>query len=341
MKKVIKFIFIVLLVLIGLFFILPLFIANKYTVDQTIHIDGEKEAIKSFVADFNHFDQWSPWADLDTNMHVEIRGKAGAVGSSYHWEGNEEVGKGSMQLTKKQADTLGINLKFIEPFASESPNYYAFHRTNKGTEVTWHMEGEMSYPWNIMQLFIDMEEAIGKDFQKGLNRLKKTIEQQPVIPKDAVRSSKNIQRTAIPERNFVGVRGEQKWNDIQGFYAEHLPAIYEMVNAEFTLSGAPTGLYFSRNEKNPSVDMAAAIPITEMEVQLEEPYDQWALGGKALKYEHYGSYDSINLAHERLNHYLNKNELSKKAPIIEEYVTDPGQEPDTSKWQTNVYYLLK
>ena len=29
------------------------------------------------------------------------------------------------------------------------------------------------------------------------------------------------------------------------------------------------------------------------------------------------------------------------ANVIEEYVTDPGQEQDSTKWLTNVIYLIK
>lgn len=74
------------------------------------------------------------------------------------------------------------------------------------------------------------------------------------------------------------------------------------MNKNFTLSGAPTGLYFSWNEDGATTNMAATIPITELEAAIDTTmYSNWVLGGKALKYEHLGSYDSINLAHERLD----------------------------------------
>ena len=339
MKKVIKFIFVFLLILIGVFFVLPLFTTNKYTVERTIQLDSEKEAIASFVADFNHFDKWSPWAEIDTNMQVVIQGESGAVGSNYHWKGNEDVGEGIMTLTHKQQDTLRVNLKFVEPFESENPTYYAFHEMKNGTKVTWHMEGEMAYPWNIILLFMDMEDAIGKDFKKGLKKLKKTFDKD--IQKNKNLNFSAIQETEIPKRNFIGVKDQLNFGNIQSFYAAHLPAIYSYVNKHFTLSGAPTGLYFSWDDKKGETTMAAAVPIRELDANVDTTYSSWIIGGKALKYEHYGNYDSIHLAHERLDLYLEENNLTKDSPVIEEYVTDPGQETDTTKWQTNVYYMLK
>ena len=312
---------------------------DSYSLKRTTIIEKDKAEIRSFMADFGNFQQWSPWAEMDENMTVEIKGEAGQVGSTYQWKGNEDVGSGIMEITKVTEDTVHVQLKFKEPFESQSPTYYAFKETENGTEVTWYMKGEIAYPWNIMSPFLNMEEKIGKDFDKGLKNLKDAVlsmeESQPSV------DFSNIQETEIPQRNFIGVQKDISFSEIQPFYAENLPQIYGYVNESFTLSGAPTGLYFSWNEDGGTTNMAAAIPITELEAEIDTTlYSNWVLGGKALKYEHYGSYDSINLAHERLDAYMLENNLSKSSPVIEEYVTDPGQEPDTSKWQTNVYYLL-
>jgi effector-binding domain-containing protein len=40
-----------------------------------------------------------------------------------------------------------------------------------------------------------------------------------------------------------------------------------------------------------------------------------------------------------MDDYLKANKLKAGAPVIEEYVTDPGTEPDESKWLTKIYYL--
>lgn len=67
-------------------------------------------------------------------------------------------------------------MTFIKPFESVSPTSYKFSEKNGETTVTWSMKGSMDYPWNIFMLMMDMEEAIGKDFKKGLENLKKEID---------------------------------------------------------------------------------------------------------------------------------------------------------------------
>ena len=38
--------------------------------------------------------------------------------------------------------------------------------------------------------------------------------------------------------------------------------------------------------------------------------------------------------------YMKANNLPMQTQVIEEYVTDPMHEKDTTKWLTNIYYVL-
>jgi hypothetical protein len=42
--------------------------------------------------------------------------------------------------------------------------------------VSWSINGEMPYPMNITGLFIDMEQTLGEDLEKGLKNLKRILE---------------------------------------------------------------------------------------------------------------------------------------------------------------------
>ena len=56
-------------------------------------------------------------------------------------------------------------------------------------------------------------------------------------------------------------------------------------------------------------------------------------------YHHYGAYEKMMVGHMAMEEYFTKNNLEYKYPVMEQYVTDPGQEADTSKWLTNIVYL--
>lgn len=122
-------------------------------------------------------EEWisSPWSKMDPDMKVEISGNDGEKGDTYYWKGNDKVGEGTMEITDINENKIDILLTFKEPFEAESPISYKLTDENGKTNVSWSMKGSMSYPWNFFMLFMDMEEAIGKDFENGLENLKKEL----------------------------------------------------------------------------------------------------------------------------------------------------------------------
>jgi hypothetical protein len=175
--KALKIVLYFVLFLLAIVLIVPLFLGKTYSVSKTTSVNKPKTEVYDFMADFNTFDNWSPWNALDPNINTEVKGEPKTVGSSYHWQGNKDVGKGSMTITELTEDKISIFLEFIEPFQSTSPTEYIIKPISENeTSVTWTMSGEMKYPFNLFLLFMDMEDAIGKDFDKGLLALKSELE---------------------------------------------------------------------------------------------------------------------------------------------------------------------
>ena len=56
---------------------------------------------------------------------------------------------------------------------------------------------------------------------------------------------------------------------------------------------------------------------------------------------YYGPYEESNKPHEAIEKYLQAKNLTASLPCWEEYVTDPEEEPDQSKWLTRIYYFLE
>lgn len=340
MKKVLKTFVIIIVLIIGLFFIIPLFMDTEYNLKRTIVVDASKENVKNYMGNFDNFQEWSPWAEMDDDMDVKITGEAGSVGSKYEWDGNEDVGEGVMTITEVSDDTVKIHLMFKEPFESESPTYYAFKDVDGKTEVTWYMEGEMAYPWNIMGLFFSMEETIGEDFEKGLEKVKSSVEELADIQEVNEQPSTNIQRVDAPMRKFIGRRSVVKFEEMQSFYSENFSDAYETIGEkQLEFDGSPSGIYFSWEPENGQADMAAVLPVKDLEGDLEG-FETFELGGKALKIVHMGSYDNLDVPHNEMEQYIINNEIEVLGPALEEYITDPGSEPDTTKWETHIYYFI-
>ena len=124
-------------------------------------------------------ENWSPWNDKDPNMKKTWTGTTGQVGEKQCWEGNEDVGKGCQTLTKIDAANKRIDteMKFLTPYESEGQAYVTVAPEGRGSKATWGFTSQIPYPFTVMKLFMGMEDAVGKDYQLGLERLKKLSEQ--------------------------------------------------------------------------------------------------------------------------------------------------------------------
>jgi effector-binding domain-containing protein len=110
--------------------------------------------------------------------------------------------------------------------------------------------------------------------------------------------------------------------------------------ARLTPAGAPSGLYYVWDEAGQKADLAAGIPVNAA-AQLEGVDLIELPAGKAVAVDYYGPYSGSGEAHYALDDYLNARCWKFKGPAIEEYITDPGTEPDTMKWLTRVIYFYE
>ncbi len=191
---------------------------------------------------------------------------------------------------------------------------------------------------NAMGLFMDMDKMLGGEFEKGLNKLKEIVDAAAQTP---VYDGFSIQTVDLEARAYVAHREMVAWKNIGTFFQTHMPGIYRAAMAAgATMAGTPAGLFFEWDEVNEQADMATAVPVTEA-ITVKGGSMVQVPAGKAKVIEYYGGYDGTGAAHEAMAKYFTEFGIKGAAPVIEEYVTDPSTEPDTSKWLTRIIYPLK
>jgi effector-binding domain-containing protein len=88
-------------------------------------------------------------------------------------------------------------------------------------------------------------------------------------------------------------------------------------------AGPPMTVYTATDDA--SFSFQAAYPIAES--PKNPPKGDIAVGmsptGKALKFVHHGSYDSMDTTYEAITNYLDEKQLDAKDLFIEEYRNDP------------------
>lgn len=178
--KILKILLFIVLAFVGIFLILGLIAPKEYAVKRSVRINAPVNLVKDQVVKFKNFQQWEPWGEADPNMKVSVDGTDGTVGAIYRWEGNNEVGSGTQEIIKITEDRVDLKLNFTAPWESEDYVYYEFNDLGKGMEVVWGMKGTNPFPMNVLMMFMNLEEMIGSQYDKGLGQLKARCEEMAV-----------------------------------------------------------------------------------------------------------------------------------------------------------------
>jgi hypothetical protein len=182
-----KKILLVLVVLVGGFFIYASRRPDTYRVERSTKIEAPATVVFSQLEDFKAWGAWSPWDKLDPAIKKTYAGPPKGVGAIYSWEGNKKVGKGRMAITDSKPPTsIAYRLEFIEPFAAvANTSFKLAPEGDKATTATWAMEGTNNLIGKAWGVFMNMDKAIGADFEKGLSGLKTVSESEAKKQADA------------------------------------------------------------------------------------------------------------------------------------------------------------
>lgn len=151
--------------------------ASTYTVERSVIIHATTEVVFEQVSKFGNWETWSPWEELDPEMEKTFHGTDGEVGSGYSWTGNRKAGAGSMKLTAIEAPIRMVSdLNFERPFKSSNTMGFQLTSDAGSTSVTWTMTATHNLMTKVMNVFGLMDRQIGKDFEKGLGKLKSLLE---------------------------------------------------------------------------------------------------------------------------------------------------------------------
>ena len=178
MKTLKRLIFIV-IILIAIPMVTALFVQKEYAVERQVNINQPKTFVFNYIKHLKNQENYSTWATMDPEMQRTYKGVDGSVGFVAAWDSHiKEVGKGEQEIMAiQEGERIDFELRFFKPFESTEPAYMLTKAINDSvTTVSWGFSGHMSYPMNLMFLFMNFEKMIGDDLQTGLNNLKAVLE---------------------------------------------------------------------------------------------------------------------------------------------------------------------
>lgn len=150
---------------------------DDFRVQRSVLIQAPPERVHAQINDFHRWQAWSPYEKLDPAMTRSIGGAAQGVGATYGWSSEGKAGAGRMEITRSEASRITIQLDFTRPFEAHNVAEFSIVPQGDASEVTWAMSGRQPYVAKLMGLFFDMDQMIGRDFEEGLNNLKRIAEQ--------------------------------------------------------------------------------------------------------------------------------------------------------------------
>lgn len=161
-------------VLVGGGLLLP---ANSH-LERSVTIEQPPAAVFATLDSFQRFNEWSPWFDLDPGAKYTYSGPVAGVGAKMAWVGNSAVGSGSQEIIESTPDGRIVNA--LDFGGSQATASYRLVAEGSGTRVTWSMDSAHGYnPVNRWFGAFLLDSVVGKDYEKGLAKLKAVLESRP------------------------------------------------------------------------------------------------------------------------------------------------------------------
>jgi effector-binding domain-containing protein len=146
----------------------------------------------------------------------------------------------------------------------------------------------------------------------------------PVQPADPF--GEEVTLTAKP---ILFLKGQANWDAAYETLVDAYKTIFAYTEKEgIKPAGPPMTIYTEADDTG--FHFQAAVPIAEP--PKIAPRGDLAVGtspaGRALKFVHRGSYDSMDSTYENITNFLDEKRLEAQDLFIEEYITDPVKTPE-------------
>lgn len=328
--KILKWSLAVLLALAVLFVAGGYLLPDHVEVERRIDVDRPPAQVHALVDDLSRFNEWSPWAARDPDASYRFEGPAAGVGARLHWQGNADIGTGSLSITESEPPGLVVTAVAFEGFDEPAQaRFLIVPRGDAGSTVTWRFRSALRGPamrW-LGALFIGR--AVGEDYERGLAALKAVLESAPLVDV----SDLSVRQEPIRALEAIALAGSAPVDDLErtaatlgelyGRLLEHAAGqSLDIAGQPLTLTAAPDPDTWRFQAALPVRAGSGWRPDGSGIELLQLP------AGPALVGEHVGPYAGLSDAVARLDAHVRSLGLARGGPIRQVYVSDPGDTPE-------------
>lgn len=333
MKKVLRFLFILILILFVGYLILCATSPKEVNVEKTTTINAPAYVVWSQAGHYEHWESWSPWKEMDSTVKSTVTGPSGDVGSKYEWT-SEKMGSGYMTIASVDDYSMKYDMQFTAPFQSSADGTMKVEPADGGSKVTWGFH--TTVPFMRRGFFaLVMQKQLEASFERGLELLKERIES------GEAKLIFNINKVTFPATEYATVRKTISMSEMEAFFNNAFGTLMEAVGDGAT--GYPAAIYYTWDMENSQTNCAAAVPVATT-VKGMEMKSIPASEAYVVKYT--GPYSGLQAAHEWMANEMMSNmgmemEELMSMLVLEEYEVMPPVETDSNKYVTNIYYITQ
>ena len=190
----------------------------------------------------------------------------------------------------------------------------------------------MNFPWRAATLaaFIALGVASPASAQQAPSNAPAAVSNDPF----------GVEVMLTP-KTIIFMKGNSTWDKALENLQDAFKSVYGVIDGRGLAKAGPAMTIYTQADDT-GFSFQAAVPLTE--APKDPPKGDIAIGqspgGKALKFVHRGSYDSMDSTYEAITNHLDEKRLEAADSFIEEYETDPVTTPE-DKFVVTVYVPLK
>jgi effector-binding domain-containing protein len=137
------------------------------------------------------------------------------------------------------------------------------------------------------------------------------------------------EEVTLTPKTIIYLKGSATWDSAFETIVDAFKNVYAFLDRQGIKAAGPAMTIYTASD-DAGFEFQAAVPVAE--APKDPPKGDLTVGtspeGKALKFVHRGSYDSLDAAYDAITHYLDEKKLEAKDMYIEQYQTDLLKTPE-------------
>lgn len=331
MKKFFRFLAILIVILAVGYLVLCLASGSETVVEKKITVNAPENVVWTAMSDYNHWDNWNPWKADDSTVTTTVTGPAGQVGQKSSWT-SKKSGSGEMTISSVDGHKMTYDMHFIEPFESTAEGWVKTEKDGDKVIASWGFRSKSSF--FARGLSAIMKPMLEKSFEKGIKLLKDYAESGKVKV-----SAYDIQEATFPATTYATLRQTVKFADMHTFFSNAYGQIATAAADRMDTTKPAAAIYYNWDTENMQSDLAAAFAVNGTE-DINGLSIVNIPSSPAYMLRYAGGYSGSEAAHMAINEHLAKNGKEMQM-VVEQYVVNAHTEPDSNKWVTDIYYIIK